>query len=193
MTLFCAAGSAHAGKTILVFGDSLSAGYGIRSEAAWPSLLANRLKEQRLDYSVANLSISGETSAGGRSRLAAALQQHRPAILIIELGANDGLQGLPLEQLRANLDAMIAAGKKSKARVVLIGMRLPPNYGEYARRFNALFSDAARDHKVTYAGFLLEGIGEHPEFFQADMLHPTAAAQPRLLDNVWPALVPLLR
>jgi len=193
ITLSFAAGSALAANTILVFGDSLSAGYGIRQDAAWPALLTQRLQQKRLDYSVANLSISGETSAGGRSRLPAALQQYRPAIVILALGANDGLRGLPLQQLRANLEAMIEASRKSGARVLLVGMRLPPNYGEYAQRFAALFAETARNRKVALLPFLLEGIADRPEFFQADMLHPTAAAQNQLLKTLWPALVPLLR
>ncbi|HRE17396.1 MAG TPA: arylesterase [Rhodocyclaceae bacterium] len=193
MTLLTAATPALAAKTILVFGDSLSAGYGIRPEQAWPALLDIRLKEKRLDYSVANLSISGETSAGGRSRLPAALKQHQPALVVIALGANDGLRGLALKQLQDNLEAMIEEARTVKAQVVLVGMRLPPNYGPYADQFNQLFTDIARKKKIPLVKFLLDGIGDQPGLFQADQLHPTAVAQPRLLDNVWPALTPLLK
>lgn len=194
MTLLFAAGPAMAaGKTILVFGDSLSAGYGIRPEAAWPSLLQGRLAEKRFDYSVANLSISGETTAGGRSRLPAALKQHRPAVVVLELGANDGLRGLQLPQMRSNLEAMIGAAKEVGARVLLVGMRLPPNYGPYATQFQAVFADLSKAHRVPLVEFLLAGIADQPALFQADMLHPTAEAQPRILDNVWPTLVPLLK
>ena len=134
---------ALAARTILVMGDSLSAGYGIRPEQAWPSLLAKQLAEKRLDYSVANLSISGETTAGGRARLPDALRQHKPAIVVIALGANDGLRGLPLAQMRDNLTAMLDAARDAGARTLLIGMRLPPNYGPYASEFDAAFRDTA--------------------------------------------------
>lgn len=193
MTLLFASGQALAAKTILVFGDSLSAGYGIHSEAAWPSLLQTRLKEKRLDYSVANLSISGETTAGGRSRLPEALKRHRPDIVVLELGANDGLQGLPLTQMRQNLAAMITASRQAGARIVLVGMRLPPNYGPYAERFNTIFGEIATAEKIAFAGFIFEGFAEKRELFQADQLHPNSQAQPRLLDNVWPTLQPLLK
>lgn len=193
MTLLLSGAPALAAKTILVFGDSLSAGYGIRPQEAWPSLLDARLKEKRLDYSVANLSISGETSAGGRSRLPDALKQHKPAVVVIALGANDGLRGLPLKQLRDNLEAMIHAAQGARAQVVLVGMRLPPNYGPYAEQFNQLFAEIARARKTASVKFLLDGIADQPGLFLPDQLHPTAAAQPRLLDNVWPALTPLLK
>lgn len=184
---------AWAAKTLLVFGDSLSAGYGIRPEAAWPSLLQARLAEKGLDYSVANLSISGETTAGGLSRLPAALRQHRPAAVILALGANDGLRGLPLAQMKSNLDAMIAAAQSEGARVLLVGMRLPPNYGPYAGQFHAAFGEVAQKRRVPEVDFLLAGIADRPALFQADGLHPTAEAQARLLDNVWPQLLPLLK
>lgn len=179
-------------KKVLVFGDSLSAGYGIAIEDAWPSLLDKRLKERGLNYSVANLSISGETSAGGKARFAAALSAQKPAIVLIELGANDGLRGLPLKLLRDNLESMISSAQKAKAQVVLIGMRLPPNYGPYGEQFNQVFGDIAKARKLPLVKFLFEGIAGKPEMFQADQLHPTAAAQPQLLDNVWPNLAPLL-
>lgn len=180
-------------ETLLIIGDSLSAGYGIRSDAAWPALLQQRLRNQGLDYNVANLSVSGETTAGGLSRLPAALERHRPRVVIIALGANDGLRGLPLAEMRANLEAMIAAAGKRQARILLVGMRLPPNYGHYADNFAQVFIDIVKTKKLAHVDFLLAGIAEHPQFFQSDGLHPTSAAQPRLLDNIWPALKPLLR
>ena len=185
--------SAVAAKTILVLGDSLSAGYGIRPEQAWPSLLTQRLAERRIDYTVANLSISGETTAGGRSRLAAALATHQPAVVVLALGANDGLRGLSIEQMRGNLEAMISAAQKSGARVLVAGMRLPPNYGPYADQFVQSFADIAKTKKTALLPFLLEPVATRPELFQADRLHPTAEAQPLLLEHVWPKLQPLLR
>ena len=185
--------AAQAARTILVFGDSLSAGYGIRQDAAWPALLAQRLRARQLDYNVVNASISGETSSGGRSRLDAALEKHAPHIVIIALGANDGLRGLPIATLRDNLTAMTSRAQQRKARVLIVGQRLPPNYGAYALQFHEAFADVARARKVALVDFLLDGIAEQPQLFQADNLHPTAAAQPRLLDNVWRGLEPLLK
>ena len=184
---------AHAAKTVLVMGDSLSAGYGIRPEQAWPALLGARVAEKRLDYSVANLSISGETTAGGRSRLDAALKAQRPAVVVIALGANDGLRGLPLGQMRDNLAAMIDAARASGARVALAGMRLPPNYGPYAEDFRRSFVDIAQAKKVPLVEFLLEPVAAQQRYFQADNLHPVADAQPLILDHVWPTLAPLLK
>ena len=184
---------ALATKTILVMGDSLSAGYGIQTEQAWPSLLAQRVSEKRLDYSVANLSISGETTAGGRSRFSQALREYKPAVVVIALGANDGLRGLPLAQMRENLNAMIEAARAVGAKVLLAGIRLPPNYGPYAIAFHTSFGEIARQQKVVLLDFLLAPIATKQIYFQADNLHPTAAAQPLILDHVWPALAPLLR
>ena len=174
-------------------GDSLSAGYGIRPEQSWPTLLGQRLAEKRLDYNVANLSISGETTAGGNTRLAQALRQHKPTLVVIALGANDGLRGLPIEQMRGNLNTMVDTARASGAKVLLIGMRLPPNYGPYAAQFQALFPEIARAKKTALLPFLLEPIAAQQQFFQADNLHPTAEAQPLILDHVWPALLPLLK
>jgi len=185
--------TAQASRTILVFGDSLSAGYGIRQDAAWPSLLAKRLQEKKLDYSVINASISGETTSGGRTRLDAALEKHAPQIVIIALGANDGLRGLPVSTLRDNLTAMTDSAQKKQARVLIVGQRLPPNYGAYALQFHNAFSEVARTRKTALVDFMLDGIATRPEFFQADNLHPTAEAQTRLLDNVWRGLEPLLK
>jgi acyl-CoA thioesterase-1 len=193
IALLVSTSPALAAKTILVMGDSLSAGYGIRPEQAWPSLLGARLSEKRLDYSVANLSISGETSAGGRSRLGAALKNHRPTIVVIALGANDGLRGLPLAQMRDNLTAMIEASRAAGARVVLAGMRLPPNYGPYATDFYKTFIDIAQTQKTPLINFLLEPVADRPQLFQSDNLHPVADAQPLILNHVWPAIAPLLK
>ncbi len=176
-----------------MFGDSLSAGYGIAREAAWPSLLATRLDEKRLDYTVVNASISGETTSGGRTRLDAALARYAPHIVIIALGSNDGLRGLPLAGVRDNLAAMTARAQGAKARVLIVGMRLPPNYGAYATQFQQLYGEVARARKAALVDFLLDGIATRPELFQADNLHPTATAQPLLLDNVWQGLAPLLK
>jgi acyl-CoA thioesterase-1 len=185
--------SVFAAKTILVLGDSLSAGYGLRPEQAWPALLGQRLTQQRFDYNVANLSISGETTAGGRARLATALRQHKPDIVILALGANDGLRGLQLGQMRANLEAMIDASRQSGARVLLAGMRLPPNYGPYAEEFAQSFTQIARNRKVTLQPFLLEPVAAAPRYFLPDNLHPTAEAQPLILDHIWAPLAPLLK
>ena len=182
-----------AARTILIMGDSLSAGYGIRPEQAWPSLLGMRLAEKHLDYSVANLSISGETTAGGRSRLGAALKAHQPAIVVIALGANDGLRGLPLSQMRDNLNAMVDASRTAGAKVVLAGMRLPPNYGPYATDFFGSFKSIAQSKKTPLIDFLLEPVAAKPQLFQADNLHPVAEAQPLILDHVWSTLAPLLK
>jgi acyl-CoA thioesterase-1 len=185
--------TAHA-AALLVFGDSLSAGYGIAREQSWPALLEERLRTEKFPYTVINASISGETTAGGRTRLPAALKQHRPKLVILALGANDGLRGLPLAQTRDNLFAMVRAAKAAGARVLVAGMQLPPNYGpDYAREFNALFATVARQEKAALLPFLLEPIGLDDTAFQPDRLHPTAAAQPRILDHVWQTLQPLLK
>lgn len=184
---------AQAARNILVFGDSLSAGYGMPLESAWPSLLQKRLKTKAVDYNVVNLSISGETTAGGRSRLPEALAQHKPAIVILALGANDGLRGLPLNQMQNNLKAMVTHARNTGARVVLVGMRIPPNYGAYAKKFETIYPDLAREMNLTLVKFLLEGVADKPLFFQADGIHPTAPTQRRILDNVWEPLAPLLK
>lgn len=174
-------------------GDSLSAGYGIRQEQSWPALLAKRLSEKQLDYSVANLSISGETTAGGRSRLKPAIKQHKPTVVVIALGANDGLRGLPLSQMRDNLNAMVETAKASGAKVLIAGIRLPPNYGDYATQFDQSFGEIAQQNRTPLLEFLLEPVATQARFFQSDNLHPTAEAQPLILDHLWPALVPLLK
>jgi acyl-CoA thioesterase-1 len=180
-------------RSILVFGDSLSAAYGIAQARGWVALLEARLKRGRADYSVVNASISGETTAGGRSRLKSALARHKPSVVVLELGANDGLRGLPIAAMQENLSAMIRDAHAAGARVVLVGMRLPPNYGpDYTEAFEAAFAELAKRHKTALVPFLLEGFAEKPELFQADRIHPTEAAQPLMLDRVWQALRPLL-
>jgi len=185
--------TANAARTILVFGDSLSAGYGIAQDAAWPALLGKRLQQQQIDYSVINASISGETTSGGRTRLDAALAKYAPHIVIIALGANDGLRGLPLATMRDNLATMVQSAQKRNARVLIVGQRLPPNYGAYAEQFGQVFAEVARTRKTALVDFLLDGIATQAALFQPDNLHPTAEAQPRLLDNVWRGLEPLLK
>jgi acyl-CoA thioesterase-1 len=184
----------EAAGSILVIGDSLSAGYGLGANQSWPSLLEKRLREQRLDYSVVNASISGDTTAGGRSRIGAALDQARPTLVIIALGANDGLRGLPVNLMRDNLEAMIDAVRARKAHVVLAGMKLPPNYGiDYTRAFEQSYAELARRHKAARVPFLLDGVAERRDLFLPDGIHPTAEAQPIILDNVWKTLRPLLK
>jgi acyl-CoA thioesterase-1 len=181
-------------RTVLVMGDSLSAAYGLSASQGWVSLTAQKIAKEKPGWRVVNASISGETSAGGAARIAAELRRHKPAVVVIELGANDGLRGLPLAQTRANLEKMILAAKASKARVLLIGMRLPPNYGpDYTRGFERAFRELSQRHGTAFLPFLLEPIALDDRAFQADRLHPTAAAQPKLRDHVWPALSPLLK
>jgi acyl-CoA thioesterase-1 len=196
--LFCmllVAGAAQgAAKTILVLGDSLSAAYGIAADRGWAALLGERLARERLDYRVANASISGETSAGGRARAAAELERHKPSIVILELGANDGLRGLAPAQMRDNLAAIISAAQRAGAHVLLVGMKLPPNYGpEYTQRFEAVFDELQRRYRTAWLPFLLEGFAERRELFQPDNIHPTEEAQPLILENVWRPLRPLLK
>ncbi len=192
--LLCLPLAASAAGTILVYGDSLSAAYGLSQDAGWPSLLQARLKQEGIDYTVTNVSISGETSSGGAARIGEALKAHKPAVIIVALGANDGLRGLPPAQMRANLARIVSASRRAGARVLLVGMRMPPNYGEtYTRQFAQVYADLARKYKTALVPFLLEGMADKRELFQADDMHPTAAAQPILLENVWKALLPLLK
>ena len=177
-----------------MLGDSLSAAYGIAADRGWVALLGERLARERPDYRVVNASISGETSAGGRARVAAELSRHQPAVLIVELGANDGLRGLSPAQMKHNLSAIIAAAQKAGARVLLVGMKLPPNYGpEYTRRFESAFAELQQRYRTAWLPFLLEGFAERRELFQGDNIHPTEEAQPLILANVWSKLAPLLR
>ena len=180
--------------TILVYGDSLSAAYGIAQDRGWVALLEARLKRERLNYNVANASISGETTSGGLSRMKGVLERVKPSITIIELGANDGLRGLSVIEMRRNLTEMIAAAKGASSHVLLVGVKMPPNYGEdYNRAFEAAFSGLAKEHKTGLVPFFFEGIADKRAFFQSDNLHPTATAQPILLDNVWKVLKPKLK
>jgi acyl-CoA thioesterase-1 len=187
--------SLHAASppTILVFGDSISAAYGIRVEEGWVSLLQKKLASQGYGYRVVNASVSGETTGGGLARLPRALERHRPAILILELGGNDALRGLPLDNVRSNLDGIIRKSQAAGARVVLAGMRMPPNYGpRYSQEFQAVYADLSRQHEVPLIPFVLEEVALDASLMQADGLHPNAKAQPLLLEEVWPRLEPLL-
>lgn len=181
------------GPTIVVLGDSLSAAYGIRVEEGWVSLLQKRLTSQGYGYRVVNASVSGETTAGGLARLPRALELHRPAIVILELGGNDGLRGLSLDQVRTNLDSMIRQSRAAGARVLLTGMRVPPNYGPgYTEKFHGLFADLAKRYRLPLVPFLMENVALEKSLMQADGLHPNERGQPLLLDEIWPQLLPLL-
>jgi acyl-CoA thioesterase-1 len=183
---------ALAEKYILVFGDSLSAGYGIARDDSWVNLLQQELKKGQTQFGVINASVSGETTSGGLRRIGNALRQHTPSIVIIELGANDGLRGTPVEETEKNLNEIITRSLKANAKVLLIGIRIPPNYGlDYTKQFSAIYPKLAKRHKIRLVPFMLDGI--NPEQFQADNLHPNAAGQPRILQNIFPTLLPLLR
>ena len=183
---------AQAGPTVLVMGDSLSAGYGMAASEAWPALLNTRLQSAGGNYSVVNLSLSGETTAGGLSRLPAALSAHKPSVVVLALGANDGLRGLPLKAMVQNLEQMVTLSQSAGARVLLVGMRLPPNYGDYAEAFGTEFDRLARRRKLAYLPFLLAPIAAERSNFQTDGLHPTAAAQGEILAHVWRVLQAVL-
>ncbi|MEK6244736.1 MAG: arylesterase [Pseudomonadota bacterium] len=179
---------------MLVYGDSLSAAYGMPARRGWVALLEERLKRERPDYNVVNASISGETTAGGLARIGSVLERRKPEIVILVLGANDGLRGLPVAAMKKNLSAIIERSQKAGAKVLLVGMQLPPNYGEdYTKAFERAFTDLAKSHRTALLPFLLEGFGETAELFLADRIHPTEMAQPRVLKNVWKPLAPLLR
>lgn len=180
-------------KTILVVGDSISAGYGLKVEEGWVNLLQLRLRAQGYGYRVINASVSGETTAGGLSRLPRALALHRPALVILELGGNDGLRGLPLATTRDNLERMVRLSLQSHAAVLLVGMKIPPNYGpRYTDEFAQVFSNLARQRKLPLVPFFLDRVALKPALMQADGIHPTAAGQPLLLESLWPTLLPLL-
>jgi len=190
----CAFSAAAAEKSILVFGDSLSAAYGLARSRGWVALLEERLKRERLDYSVVNASVSGETTAGGRARIDEALARHKPAVMVLELGGNDGLRGLPVAQMKANLGAIIERSRKSGARVLLLGVRMPPNYGpDYTADFQHAFAELARRYHIALVPNMLQDLGESRELFQPDGIHPSAEAQPAMLERIWPALRPLLK
>jgi acyl-CoA thioesterase-1 len=194
LSLSATASAYSASKTVLVVGDSLSAEYGITRGAGWVSLLEQRLKQQKLDANIVNASVSGETTSGGRTRLPALLNKYKPNVVIIELGANDGLRGLPVAAAEANLRAMVDASRKSGAQVLLVGLRMPPNYGrDYADKFFAMYGALSKDVKVPLAPFMLDGVAQKPELFQPDRLHPLAEAHPIILGNIWPHLQPILK
>ncbi len=193
MVLFGSVARAES-PVILVLGDSLSAGYGIPVEKGWVSLLQRRLVERGFPYRVVNASISGDTTSGGLSRLPAALELHRPAIVVLELGANDGLRGQPPMAMSRNLSRMIERSQQAGARVLLAEMRIPPNYGPlYAQKFQATFGELAQHYAIPLIPFLLDGVAGNPALIQDDGLHPRAEAQPRILDNVWAVLEPALK
>ncbi|MEP9316323.1 arylesterase [Pseudomonas sp. LABIM340] len=182
-----------AAQTLLVVGDSISAGLGLDTSLGWVNLLDKRLKEQGFDYKVVNASISGDTTAGGLARLPALLSEQKPKLVVIELGGNDGLRGMTPAQLQQNLSGMVEQSQKSGAKVILLGMRLPPNYGQrYTDAFAKVFDSVASEQKIALVPFFLEGVGGVQDMMQADGIHPAVAAQPKLLDNVWPTLKPLL-
>ncbi|MDF0730976.1 arylesterase [Pseudomonas entomophila] len=192
LALCCLAQSAAAG-TLLVVGDSISAGFGLDTRQGWVSLLQQRLKDEGFDDRVVNASISGDTSAGGQARLPALLAEHKPEVVVLELGGNDGLRGQPPQQLQQNLASMIDKAREAGAKVVLLGMRLPPNYGaRYTTAFAQVYEQLATQKQVALVPFFLEGVGGVPELMQADGIHPAQGAQQRLLENAWPTIKPLL-
>ena len=195
--LFAGAAWAASPHRILVVGDSLSAEYGLVRGTGWVALLGARLAQRKIDAALANASISGDTTAGGLSRLPALLRQHKPTLVVLELGGNDALRGLPLEQTRANLLEMTRAARAAGAKVVVVGMQVPPNYGRrYGDDFAGLFASVAKSEQAALVPFLLAGVADGPQaidMFQNDRIHPKQAAHPRMLDNVWAVLEPLLR
>jgi acyl-CoA thioesterase I len=192
--MLCAPAAYSASKTLLVLGDSISAEYGLPRDSGWVSLLQKRLSDDKPTVKVINASISGETTAGGLTRLPGLLQQHKPAVLIIELGGNDGLRGLSLAATQSNLREMIKSADSIGARVLLLGMRVPPNYGpDYSKRFAAMYQGLARERNVKLVPFLFTGLEDTERFFQQDHIHPNQRAQTVMLDNVWPSLRSLLK
>lgn len=179
---------------MLVFGDSLSAAYGLRSEQGWVSLLEQRIAREGYGFQVVNASVSGETTTGGAARLERALSLHKPAVLLLELGANDGLRGLPLVESRAALATMIELGQRSGATVVLLGVHLPPNYGErYRQQFDNMYAALAKQYRLALLPFILDKVATRPELMQPDGMHPRAEGEPQVLENVWQVLAPVLR
>jgi acyl-CoA thioesterase I len=194
LLLALAPAPAGAQRTLMVFGDSLSAAFGLAAGQGWVALLGERIAREKLAWQVVNASVSGETTAGGVRRLPEDLKRHHPSVVVIALGANDGLRGQPVAAARANLEEMIRLARAARAEPVLVGLMIPPNYGiDYAREFRELYPQLAKKSRVRLVPFLLDGIADRPELFQDDQLHPTARAQPRIVDNVWPVLEPLLR
>jgi acyl-CoA thioesterase I len=194
LTVLCVPAGWCAGQTIVVVGDSLSSGYGIAAEQSWVAKLEERLQKEGYGYAVVNASIAGDTTAGGIARLPRLLEAHDPTLVVIELGGNDGLRGQPVQTLRANLARMIEASQASGARVVLAGMQMPPNYGAaYANAFAAVYPELAAQFGVSLIEFLLDGVALHPELMQADSIHPNAAGQEIVFENVWRVLSGLLK
>lgn len=192
--MFVCAAPAWGAGTILVYGDSLSAAYGVAQKEGWVSLLEERLRQRKFDYSVANASISGETSAGGASRIGESLARTKPAVVVLTLGSNDGLRGLAVPQMKSHLATIVKASQSAGAKVLVVGSRMPPNYGPtYTRQFQEAFAEVAKEHRAAYVPFLLDGIADKRDLFQPDNLHPTAEAQPIILDTVWKGLEPLLK
>ena len=192
-----AAGSTAAtapARTVMVFGDSLSAAYNLSADQGWVHIIGERVSRSNLPWRVVNASISGETTAGGVRRISEDLKRHKPAVVVIELGANDALRGQPVAGMRSNLEQMIRIARQARAEPVLVGLMIPPNYGiDYAAEFREMYPAIAAKEKTRFVPFLLEGIADKPELFQADQLHPVAAAQARIADNVWATLEPILR
>jgi acyl-CoA thioesterase I len=181
-------------RTILVFGDSLSAAYGIRPEQGWVALLTQRLQTQEYGYQIVNASVSGETSSGGLERLPRALQLHQPQIVVLELGGNDGLRGLPVSDLRENLEQMVRLSQAAGARVLLVGIRVPPNYGpRYTEEFARVFPQLAAEYHLPLVPFLLDKVALDPSRMQQDGTHPNAVGEPQVLETLWPYLKPLLK
>jgi acyl-CoA thioesterase I len=192
--LAASASAYSAPKTVLVVGDSLSAEYGLARGTGWVALLDQRLKAQKIDATIVNASISGDTTSGGRARLPALLQQHKPNIVVLELGANDGLRGLPVAAAEDNLRSMIQLAQQNKAKVLLVGMRMPPNYGRaYTERFAGMYQELAGQTHVPLVPFMLDGVAQEPANFQADRLHPLATAHPTILNNIWPQFATLIK
>jgi acyl-CoA thioesterase-1 len=191
--LLAFAAPALAARTVMVFGDSLSAAYNLSTAQGWVNLIGERIERSHLPWHIVNSSVTGETTAGGLRRLPEDLKRHKPAIVVLQLGANDALRGQPVAAMRSNLEQMIRLARRARAEPVLVGMMIPPNYGiDYTREFTQMYASLAAQHKVALVPFLLEGVADNPELFQADQLHPTAKAQARIAANVWPALEPLL-
>ena len=183
------ANSSDESTTIMIYGDSLSAGYGLPQKTGWVSMLKTQLKTQQAVYQIINASISGETTLGGLNRIEQALKRHHPNIVIVELGANDGLRGLPIKSIHDNLEAIVKACKQNKASILLVGMRLPPNYGAaYTKKFSAIYQLIAKRHELRLVPFLLAGFGDKPEYFQEDKMHPNKKAQKIILNNLWEVL-----
>ena len=195
LVLLAASASAYsAPKTVLVLGDSLSAEYGLNRGSGWVALLEKKLKDERISATIVNASISGETTSGGRARLPALMKQHKPSVVVIELGANDGLRGLPVASAEDNLRTMVDLAKKGDAAVLLVGMRMPPNYGRaYTAQFFNMYTKLSTKYKAPLVPFMLEGVADQPKLFQADRLHPNAEAHPIILANIWPKFKPLVK